>query len=97
MEATPLAVYLFIATTIMLRASILGRALILAGAVQGQLIFGLGNLAAGYSFVQSPLADGYNATCERIAMSISPASQVFYPGELSSRLISSAAFSRRRH
>ncbi|KAI0251534.1 hypothetical protein BJV78DRAFT_1282389 [Lactifluus subvellereus] len=62
----------------MLRAAILGRALIVVGAMQALLISGLGNLAAGYA--HAPLTDEYSATCKRIAMSISPASQVFYPG-----------------
>jgi hypothetical protein len=59
----------------------LGRAVlaafVLVEALQDRFGVGLGNFVA-YAQPSSPM--GYKATCEKIAQSISPASQVFYPG-----------------
>jgi hypothetical protein len=54
-------------------------ALVLAEALQDQPGFSQENFAA-YTLPPSPAH--YKATCEKIAESISSASQVFYPGEL---------------
>jgi hypothetical protein len=63
----------------MRRVAFQNRVLILAGVLQGLSGLVLGNLAA---YAQSSLSvDGYRATCEQIATSVSSASQVFYPGE----------------
>jgi hypothetical protein len=66
-------------TAIMLGAALLCCALILAEALQDHSRFSLGNFVA---YAQSSSPTDYNATCKKIAESISPASQVFYPGEL---------------
>jgi hypothetical protein len=63
----------------MLGAALLCCALILVEALQDHSRFSLGNFVA---YAQSSSPTDYNATCKKIAESISPASQVFYPGEL---------------
>ena len=70
----------FIATTTMLGKAFLWSALVLAAALQNRSRFGLGNFAA-YAQSTSTQAD-FKASCEKIARSISSASQVFYSGEL---------------
>jgi hypothetical protein len=66
----------------MLRAAFLGYALVLlallTAAAQGQFDFGSDDPISEHG--QTPLTHDYQLTCETIAMSISPASQVFYPG-----------------
>lgn len=67
----------------MLRATLLGWAITLpvlfASAVAGQLDFGDQNVVS--ESAQIPLGDkGYQLVCASISRSISPASQVFYPG-----------------
>ena len=65
----------------MLRAAVLWctLALVLAEALRDHSGFIQENFAA---YTLPPLAAQYNATCEKIAQSISSASQVFYPCEL---------------
>ena len=55
-------------------------ALILAGALQGRSGYGLGNLGV-YAQSSSGSPHNFMVTCEKIAASISSASQVFYSGE----------------
>lgn len=68
----------------MLRVNFLGCVLILpalfASAFAGELDFGAENLVA--NTVQIPLnhSDNYQPVCYGISRSLSPASQVFYPG-----------------
>ena len=54
-------------------------ALLLAEALQDHSGFNQENFAA---YTLLPPQTHYKATCEKIAQSISTASQVFYPGEL---------------
>ena len=66
----------------MQRLAFLKRITLLACVLQGQSGFVPGALGAGYTYAQLPLSEnGYRATCEKIATSLSSASQVFYPGE----------------
>ncbi|KAH9988281.1 FAD-binding domain-containing protein [Russula compacta] len=60
-------------------ATLVSWALILAGAWQSQSGCGLGSLGV-YAQSSSGLSPNYTLTCEKIAVSISSASQVFYPG-----------------
>jgi hypothetical protein len=69
----------FIATAIMLGEVFLGCALVLAAALQDRSGFGLGNFVA---YAQSTSPADFKVSCEKIARSISSASEVFYPGEL---------------
>jgi hypothetical protein len=69
----------------MLQAAFLGCALVLPALLttgaQGQLDFGFGGLLTEHTErVQTPLTRDYRLTCEAIEVSISPASDVFYPG-----------------
>ncbi len=68
----------------MLRAAFLGCALVLpvlfASAIPGQLDFGAENVRIVAENAQIPLGDDYQLVCHGISRSISPASQVFYPG-----------------
>jgi hypothetical protein len=63
----------------MLRASLLLCALGVAKALQDHSGFSQENFAA---YTLSPSLVHYKTTCEKIAQSISSASQVFYPGAL---------------
>jgi hypothetical protein len=66
----------------MLGAVLLWCAFGLTRALQNYSDFGQEILAA-YTLSLSPAQTGhYEATCEKIAQSISSASQVFYPGKL---------------
>jgi hypothetical protein len=71
----------FITTAIMLGTAFLCIALVLAEALQDHSRFSLGNFVA-YAQSQSSSPTDYKVTCEKIAQSVSSASQVFYPGEL---------------
>ncbi|KAH9997053.1 hypothetical protein BJV77DRAFT_960317 [Russula vinacea] len=62
-----------------LKAAFLGCTfLAVMGAAQGQLYFGADPFATGQG--QTPLNRDFRLTCEAIAKTISPASQVFFPG-----------------
>jgi hypothetical protein len=77
--------YRVTATATMQKVALLTHILILAGVLQGQSGFVLGSLAPGYLHIYSPFPScvyGYRATCEKIAKTISSASEVFYPGEI---------------
>jgi hypothetical protein len=75
--------------TAMSRFAFLGWALLpfLAAATLGRSNIALEDTTA--SCPQKVLADDYGVTCENIAKSVSPASQVFYPGMLLYLLYSS--------
>jgi hypothetical protein len=62
---------------IMLGAALLCGALALVGALHSQSGLGLGLI----THAQPPSTDKCKAACEKIAESITSASQVFYPGE----------------
>ena len=64
------------------RLAFLKRVLLLACVLQGKSGFVSGDLGAGSAYAQSSSSEnGYNVTCEKIATSLSSASQVFYRGE----------------
>jgi hypothetical protein len=69
----------FIPTVIMLGEVFLWCALVLAAALQDRSRFGLGNFVV---YAQSTSPADIKVSCEKIAQSISSASQVFYSGEL---------------
>ena len=73
----------FLATIIMLEVVLLwySLVLVLAEALQDHSSFCTGSFGL---YAQSPLSEGCKITftCEEIARSISPKSQVFYPGEI---------------
>jgi hypothetical protein len=71
----------FLTTTIMLGVVVLWYSVVLAEALQDQSRFCVRNFGL---YAQSPLSEGCKVTftCEGIARSISPKSQVFYPGEI---------------
>ena len=68
----------------MLRATFMGCALmllvLLASATAEQLDFGFENLVANNVQIPLNFSDNYQLACDGISRSISPASQVFYPG-----------------
>jgi|ERR1700761_4327107 len=68
----------------MLRAAVLGCALILSAFFAltnaGQLDFGPENTVAANAQIPLSHHDNYRLVCHGISRSISPASQVFYPG-----------------
>jgi hypothetical protein len=68
----------------MLRVAFLGRALILpvlfTSAFAGQLDFEFENLVSNNVQIALNHSDRYQVVCQSISLTISPASQVFYPG-----------------
>jgi hypothetical protein len=68
----------------MLRAAFLGCTLILpalfASATVGELDFEFENLVANNVQIPLNISDNYRSICNGISRSISPESQVFYPG-----------------
>ena len=80
-----------------LKAAFLGCTFLVAmGAAQGQLYFGADDpFATGHG--QTPLNRDFRLTCEAIAKTISPASQVFFPGEFSSLCLSAFLYSFLNH
>jgi hypothetical protein len=67
-----------------LKAALLGCTLLVAAAAaQGQLYFDAEDPFATEP-AQTPLNRDFRLTCEAIAKTISPASQVFFPGGFSS-------------
>ena len=77
----------------MLRATFMGCALmllvLLASATAEQLDFGFENLVANNVQIPLNFSDNYQLACDGISRSISPASQVFYPGAVFAFLSSS--------
>ena len=87
----------FIARIMMeLKASLLGCTLPAAmAAAQGQLYFGAeDSFATRHHDVQTPLNRDFRLTCEALANTISPVSQVFFPGKFSSLCLPVFFFSK---
>ena len=77
----------------MLRATFMGCALmlpaLLASVTAEKLYFGFENLVTNNVQIPLNLSDNYQLVCDGISRSISPASQVFYPGAVLAFLPSS--------